>query len=149
MEALANIRQQAANVLVPFLWLHAALIVLAGLHAGNDWTGSLVASLIFCAVATLAWRLPSCPRVIMRVITAVALMGQVMLLVYMYRNHPWQIDLHMYFFAGLAMLAFFCDVTVLLAAAGVVAVHHLSLNLPCRPASSRMVRISSGWFCML
>ncbi|MEQ8709929.1 MAG: methyl-accepting chemotaxis protein [Rhodospirillales bacterium] len=128
MEALANIRQQAANVLVPFLWAHVVLIFLAGLQTGNDWTGSLIASVIFCTVATLAWRLPGCPRVIMRIITAVALMGQVMLLVYMYRNHPWQIDLHMYFFAGLAMLAFFCDVKVLLAAAAVVAVHHLSLN---------------------
>ncbi|MEQ9200512.1 MAG: hypothetical protein RLN80_11030, partial [Rhodospirillales bacterium] len=64
MEALANIRQQAANVLVPFLWAHVVLIFLAGLQTGNDWTGSLIASVIFCTVATLAWRLPGCPRVI-------------------------------------------------------------------------------------
>jgi methyl-accepting chemotaxis protein len=127
MDALTRIRQQAASVLVPFLWIHAPLVFLAGLHTGNEWLASLVAALIFSAVATAAWKLP-CPPSIMRVLAGVALMAQVMLLVYMYRGHGWQIDLHMYFFAGLAMLAFFCDIAVLLAAAGVVAVHHLSLN---------------------
>ena len=127
MDALSQIRRQAAAVLVPFLWIHAPLMFLAGLQTGNDWLASFIAALIFSAVATAAWKLP-CPPSIMRILTGVALMAQVMLLVYMYRGHGWQIDLHMYFFAGLAMLAFFCDIPVLLAAAGVVAVHHLSLN---------------------
>src|SRR5690606_10345126 len=38
------------------------------------------------------------------------------------------IDLHMYFFAALALLAAFCDWQTLLVAAAAVALHHLGLN---------------------
>jgi methyl-accepting chemotaxis protein len=127
MEALNKIRSQAATVLITILWVHVPLFFLTGYQTGNDAMASVIAAAIFAAVATAAWRLP-CPGQIMRILVGVALMAQVMLGVYMYRGHGWQIDLHMYFFAGLAMLAFFCDIMVLLVAAGVVAVHHLGLN---------------------
>ncbi len=44
-------------------------------------------------------------------------------------GHPWQLDLHMYFFAALAVLSVYCDWRVLIAAAGATALHHLALNL--------------------
>ncbi|HCR94446.1 MAG TPA: chemotaxis protein, partial [Oceanicaulis sp.] len=40
----------------------------------------------------------------------------------------WQIDMHMTFFAALAMVTLMCDWRALVAAAGVTAVHHLGLN---------------------
>jgi methyl-accepting chemotaxis protein len=55
-------------------------------------------------------------------------MIMVSLLVFALGGHAWQIDMHMYFFAALAMLAAFCDWRALLTAAGTVAVHHLVFN---------------------
>ncbi len=49
-------------------------------------------------------------------------------LVYMLIDHPWQIDAHMYFFATLAMTTGFQSIRPILFAAGVIAVHHLTLN---------------------
>ncbi|WP_375262582.1 methyl-accepting chemotaxis protein [Palleronia sp.] len=43
-------------------------------------------------------------------------------------GHPWQVDMHMYFFAMMAILSLLFDVKALLAAAGIVAAHHLGLN---------------------
>ncbi|MBU6498397.1 MAG: hypothetical protein KGQ40_07700, partial [Rhodospirillales bacterium] len=40
----------------------------------------------------------------------------------------WQVDIHMYYFAMLAILAAYCDWVVILAAAGAIALHHLTLN---------------------
>ncbi|WP_425407360.1 methyl-accepting chemotaxis protein [Hwanghaeella sp.] len=61
-------------------------------------------------------------------VLAVAFIGIVSTLVYALAGHPWQIDMHMYFFAALAMLAALCSWQVLIVAAGVTAVHHLTLN---------------------
>lgn len=59
---------------------------------------------------------------------AAALMGMVSIMVFDLRGEAWQIDMHMYYFAGLAMVAAFCCWRTVLVAAGVVAVHHLTLN---------------------
>ena len=55
-------------------------------------------------------------------------MGDVSVLVYQMSGHPWQIDMHMYFFAMLACLAAYCDYRPILFAAVAVALHHLTLN---------------------
>jgi methyl-accepting chemotaxis protein len=64
---------------------------------------------------------------IFRQLTAGSLVALISLLVYQMRG-SWQIDMHMYYFANFAMLAFFCDPFVILSAAALTAVHHLLLN---------------------
>jgi len=59
---------------------------------------------------------------------AVTLIGQTSLLVLAFDGHPWQVEMHFYYFAILAMLSGFCDWRVLVLAAGLVSLHHLSLN---------------------
>jgi methyl-accepting chemotaxis protein len=59
---------------------------------------------------------------------AITLVGQTSLLVLAFSGHPWQVEMHFYYFAVLAMLSGFCDWRVLGLAAGLVAVHHLTLN---------------------
>ena len=58
-----------------------------------------------------------------------ALVGSISLMVATAAGSAWQVDLHMYYFAGLALLAAYCDVRVILFGAGLVALHHLGLNL--------------------
>ena len=60
-------------------------------------------------------------------------------------GHPWQIDLHMTYFAVLAVLMIYCDWKVILAATATVAVHHLALSflLPTAvfPGSASLSRV--------
>ena len=63
---------------------------------------------------------------------AVVLVSQTVLLSYVFTGHPWQVETHFYFFVVLAMLSGFCDTTILLTAAGLVAFFHVVLNV-CMP----------------
>jgi methyl-accepting chemotaxis protein len=77
---------------------------------------------------------------------AVTLVGQTSLLVYAFSGHPWQVEMHFYYFAVLAMLSGFCDWRVLVLAAGLISLHHLSLNgfLPSAvyPGGSNFARVA-------
>ena len=45
-----------------------------------------------------------------------------------FQGHAWQIDVHMYYFACLAILTTLCDIRAVIAATAAVAVHHIGLN---------------------
>ena len=77
--------------------------------------------------ATLSWRTAG-NGLSTRLIVAVALMGGVSVFAYQLAGHPWQIDMHMYFFAALACLVAYCDYRPILAGTVAVALHHLVLN---------------------
>ncbi|MEX2629383.1 MAG: methyl-accepting chemotaxis protein [Tistlia sp.] len=127
MNALHSIRRQVARTAVLYLWLHVPLIAVVGLLLG---TGSLAPAALagaFALAATLAWRFDASGEAA-RPVAGVALVVMIALLVYVFRGHPWQVDLHMYFFAGLALLAAFCDWRTLLVAAAAIALHHLGFN---------------------
>jgi methyl-accepting chemotaxis protein len=63
-----------------------------------------------------------------RLTFAVALMGGVAVLAFELSGHPWQIDVHMYFFAALALLVAYCDYRPIVIGTIAVALHHLILN---------------------
>jgi methyl-accepting chemotaxis protein len=72
-------------------------------------------------------------------------MAQASVLVAAGAGHPWQIDLHMVYFAALAVLIIHCDWRVILVGAATVAVHHLVLSfvLPDMvfPGSASLARV--------
>lgn len=57
------------------------------------------------------------------------LMAQIVALLIAMRGHPFQIDMHMAFFAALAVSALMYDIRAILLGAGLVAIHHLGLGL--------------------
>ena len=59
---------------------------------------------------------------------ALSLIAQPAILLAVLQGHPWQVDIHMYFFALMALLSVLPSFGPLIAAAGFVAVHHLGLN---------------------
>ena len=63
-----------------------------------------------------------------RLTIAVAYVGMISIILATATGSPLQIDIHMYYFAALAILTGFCDRDVILAGAGTTAVHHLALN---------------------
>ena len=124
---IADLRNLATKVLVIFLWVHVPFNLAVAFALGSGWAMPTVIAAGLAGAATWSWwaagdALPT------RLIVAVALIGMVALLVLEMAGHPWQLDIHMYFFAALAMLAVYCDPRVLVMAAAATAVHHLLLN---------------------
>ncbi len=118
-------RDRAVRGLVVFAVLHAPLIFAVAAMLGADaWLlGGLSAGVT--AVAALDYRL-SRPRG--RVTLSLALMAQPALILAAMTGHPWQVDVHMYFFALLALLSSMRDFRSIVAATLLVAAHHLVLN---------------------
>lgn len=127
MNATVDIQNTTAKYLIPYLYFHLIFVGLSALVTENDVTAALVATFIFATVPMISWKITGV-SVLTRFLTAVGFMLIIATLVYSFRGHPWQLDIHMYFFAGLAMLIGFADWRVYLVATVVVAVHHLSLN---------------------
>ncbi|UEM20019.1 methyl-accepting chemotaxis protein [Skermanella mucosa] len=128
MTGLMNQRRNMALFSVALLWLHVPLILaLAWFYPESDTVGAVSLAGFAALAASLAvWRDPT--GLSARSVVAVAFVMTVSALVYDMRGSVWQIDMHMYYFAALAMLAgFACPVTILLGA-GATAVHHLVLN---------------------
>ncbi len=76
------------------------------------------------------------------------LMIQTSLLVFAAAGTTYQMDIHMAYFAGLAIAAFWCCPTTILMSAAFVAVHHLVLNLVYPPGSFRSAPISPAFWSM-
>ncbi len=64
-----------------------------------------------------------------RLIVSLTAMSMPVLLLFVFEGQPWQVDLHMTFFALLAMVAILCDWKAVCASAAVVAVHHIGFGL--------------------
>jgi methyl-accepting chemotaxis protein len=124
---LQALRETASKALISLLWLHVPISVAIGLFRGTEWMMPAVVMAVLACAATWSW-MTSGSTLATRLIVAVALMGDVSLLVYQMAGHPWQPDMHMYFFAALATLVAYCDYRTILAGTVAVAVHHLALN---------------------
>ena len=127
MTDLERHRELTHRIFIALLWLHVPLNVVVCLLTGRPWLMLGSATCVVAALATATWRLSSSPLAA-RVTNAVALMVVISLLLAGMSGSPWQLDVHMYYFAGLALVAIYCDSYAIIAAAAVVAVHHLLLN---------------------
>ncbi|MBN66118.1 MAG: chemotaxis protein [Rickettsiales bacterium] len=119
-----SIQASGAQFLRYYILLHFPVVWGVSVLLESQNTVVLGASAL---VAALAWAMPAISRnkELVNNMLAVLLMGQVMLLVAAFKGHPWQIDIHMYFFAALGMLAILISWTAILFATLAVAVHHL------------------------
>jgi len=124
---LESFREAASRALIALLWLHVPIAAAIGMARG---TGGLLPTLfmmLLAGAAKLSWRVAG-NGVSTRLVVAVALMSEVAMLTFQLSGHPWQSDLHMYFFAMLACLVAYCDFRPIMAAAIAVSLHHLALN---------------------
>ena len=115
-----RLQQIASMILVPAPTV-AALMVGGG---GTWWVVSLI-SAVLAAAAYFSQEIGGALR---DYIVAACLAGQAMLFTAAFAGHPWQVDSHMMFFAVLAVVSTLSNAGALLLAAGVIAVHHLSLS---------------------
>jgi methyl-accepting chemotaxis protein len=128
MTNLDSLRQTFGRFLIAFLWLHLPVIALGAWLAGNGLTVPLVIAALLAGLSTLAWRRAP-TGLATRLVSSLSLIGMAAILLSALAGHPWQIDLHMYFFACMAVIVAWCDWTILVACAAAVAGHHLALNV--------------------
>jgi methyl-accepting chemotaxis protein len=129
MDALAKLRLRFSQVLIGFLWLNCGLMLIAPVLLGvrpAGWAPCLAAVALSGLTTALWWR--DRTGVNTRLVSSMALAMLVSLMVYVFEGTTYQIDMHMYFFAALALIAGWCDWRALVAYSGLVAVHHLGLN---------------------
>ena len=124
---LAILRETTSKTLLAVLWLHVPIAVTIGMMRGTDWLVPAALMVAMALAATVSWR-ASGNGLSTRLIFAVALMGDVSVFAFQLAGHPWQIDMHMYFFAALACLVAYCDYRPIIAGTVAVALHHLVLN---------------------
>ncbi len=94
--------------------------------AGNSLVFVSVAALVFAAIALFGASLKNLHG---RILVSLGLVGQAICITAALAGHPWQLDSHMIFFAILAVCMVMSEPLVILAAAGIIAVHHLGLSI--------------------
>lgn len=125
--ALTRLRTTATRFFLLLLAAHVPLVLLVAVCLDRPVLGPAAIVIALGTAALAAHRLLGVVSATFQVV-GVALAGMPAVLVDLLSGHPWQMDLHMYFFAVLAMVAIYADVRALLMAAGAIAVHHLGLN---------------------
>jgi signal transduction histidine kinase/DNA-binding response OmpR family regulator/HPt (histidine-containing phosphotransfer) domain-containing protein len=127
MTELDGIRASFARLLLLLLWLHVPLLALAAMAVDKPWLPSALVAAVLAAAVHLSWWRQGIAAAT-RYLSAVALMGAPALLVFLLAGKDWQMDMHMYFFATLALLIGWCDWRVVVVAAVTIAAHHLVLS---------------------
>ena len=125
--SLPAVRRGAAQALLALALIHLPLLALAFWASGSPGLVPVGLSALTVIGAVLLYRFTGVSLATQLVIAAV-LIGQVSTLVFSFAGHPWQPDMHMYYFAVLALLAGFCDWRPILMGAVLTALHHLVLQ---------------------
>jgi methyl-accepting chemotaxis protein len=127
MNELNKLRERASYGIIGLLWVNFALIVLRNFlrEEGVDWT-MIIGALVLLVPATVIWSRDHTGATT-RMVTSMANAATVAILVFAFQGSPLQIDIHMYFFASLAISAAWIDWRAIVGYAALVAVHHLLL----------------------
>ncbi len=120
-------RRSSLIVALAGLAFGIASIIAEYLMQGSVGLGALVGGVAFVALA-LTFLLARDSQTF-RYVAVSVLMAEVMALLIAFRGQPWQMDVHMAFFAALALCALLYDVRALVLGTALVAVHHLGLGL--------------------
>ncbi|WP_158817856.1 methyl-accepting chemotaxis protein [Methylocapsa sp. S129] len=124
---LAALRRRALSLLLVLSWLQAALIALACWFVDCPWLIPVGASVAFAATAQAMARFDAKGDQ-SRLVSGVSLMASISIMVGVMSGQKMQVDLHMVYFAALAILVACCDWRVIVAGTAVVALHHTALN---------------------
>lgn len=98
------------------------MIVLADWLAGST---AVVAPALSAAFLALGWASQRLDPQNARYGSSIAIIGQAIAVTSAFAGHPWQVDMHMTFFAALAAIVLLVDVKAIIVATGLIVVHHL------------------------
>jgi len=141
---LQKFQWTVARALIILSLVHVPVLAAVSALLGAN-TGPIFLSALVLAALPLFFVWMKRPLVVVSLSVTVALVGQTSLLVYAFEGHPWQVEMHFYYFVVLAMLSGFCGWRALLLAAALIAFHHIGLNfaLPSAvyPGGADIVRV--------
>ena len=126
--SLDSIRRSGVRMLGG-LSVAVALATVAGAAIAGSATPSLVVLALLIPLYPVLLALRGQADATARIVVSVTLVAQPALTLFALKGHPWQVDIHMIFFASLAATAILCDWRAILTGAAVVAVHHLLLGM--------------------
>ncbi len=127
IDQLADFRRKLSVFLAIVLWSGVPAAAAAALSTGNGWLAPCLMAGFIAALGSAAI-LHDASSPTTRYLLTVCFIATISVAVAAARGGAMQIDLHMGYFAALAILAAYCDTVVILLAAGVIALHHLGLN---------------------
>jgi|GEM_PF-537594 len=122
-----GLRNQALRIFLVLLWAQIPLLGLACWLARQPVFLPVGMTLAFAAFsqALAHWDRKGDHA---RLVTGVSIMVSISILVGVMQGQKTQVDLHMYYFAALAVLVAACDWRIIVASAATVAIHHAILN---------------------
>jgi len=126
MNELHELRRKGALALILICWIWVAVIAGGAFVAGSG-VSPLIAALIISLIPSGLVKLDSASTAT-RLSLAMALPLYPAIMLWQWAGHLLMIDLHMAFFAALAMLAILADWRPVVLAAALTAVHHLLTN---------------------
>ena len=91
MGEVERLRTRFARFLIAILWANVGLLLVATPAGGPAQSNLIVMGAALAILSTLAWRIDRIGWVT-RQVTSVALIGQVMLLVYAFAGHPYPVS---------------------------------------------------------
>lgn len=128
MTNLNSLRDFATRSLIFYLWAHVPIVFAIALVLGVEAMAPTALTALAAGASTLCWRFSASGEPTARYSIGLSVMTVVAIILFVFQGHPWQVDMHMYFFAAMAITAVFCDWRVLALSAAAVAGHHLILN---------------------
>ena len=120
-------RALGSVVLVSLAWVIAAGGLFQTLLIGSSLVSGFVPVVALAAIQTAVWAAFRA-RAMGRMLSSILLMAQISALVAGLAGHGFQIDMHMAYFAALAVVVIYCDWRAIVGGAATVAVHHLLLS---------------------
>ncbi|TBW34729.1 chemotaxis protein [Siculibacillus lacustris] len=125
---LSELHRLFSRAFLAILPIVAAIAVVTAMLSGRNLGATAGLGVIF-VIAGLLPLVTAGPTALARQIASGALIGCIALMVLATAGTPWQIDMHMAFFAALSVVAGWCCWRSIVVAAAIVAVHHLVLNV--------------------
>lgn len=146
MKSIKDIRSLGMKVIVTLLWINAFLIAARAIYVSHPQMFVLIgAGIAMALLGTITWRTDT-NGTVARTTAGLTQAVQVALLVAAFSGSSLQLDIHMYFFAMLAICAAVVDWRPLLAFTGLTAIHHTVLYfiIPAAvfPGESSVVRVA-------
>lgn len=114
-----------ATIMVAGAAVGTLIAPFSGWFIGNPPLPLFIVGACFALLGILSLRLSAATA---RSCAALALSGQVIAINASFAGHPWQIDIHMIYFASVAITVVLNDIKATIAATALIAVHHLSLT---------------------
>lgn len=127
MDELAKIRRNGVRALAVIGWLCILVIAVGAFFADTGYVPPLLA--VFIAIVPTVQAIRGRQDLAARLTMGITYPLFPAIMLAQWTGHAWSVDLHMPFFAIIAMLTVMADWRPIVAAALVTAIHHLTLNL--------------------